>query len=152
MNVLDKVVKGTEVLLSPLKNNSVSIPIVVILILYSGLIAPNPPDILVKILSYKIVKILALFVLALVFAHGDQKLALMSVVAVIVTIVIADNIQRLNDTAMGIGSSVVNAGTGIVGKLYDGGHIEVKGSSTPNVIDGTPQLPGLSNNGFTQLN
>ncbi len=155
MDFLGKASKGLNVVLSPLQNNKVTVPLVVLLVLYSSLIAPSPPEKLVSLFKNKVFRLFALFVLALVFAHGDQKLALMSTVAVVITLVVIDNIHRLDDIVMDTGNSLVSVAGGVVrgaagvaGNVvnsvanavpYDGGSVVL---AAPAVVKSS-SLPGL---------
>ncbi len=141
--LVSSAVNGLEMVLSPLQNNKVSVPLVVLLVLYSSLVAPNPPAFLVKVLKNKVVKLAAIFVLALVFAHGDQKLAIMSAVAVIVTLVIADNVERLNKMVMNVGGVLTQAGQGVISQVYDGSSVTVPASVSQVMAGVEKSLPGF---------
>lgn len=136
MDMLNKVMnnKVMDTLLKPMQNKWVSVPLTVVLILYSALIAPTPPDVLVQALKNKFVKLVAIFLFVLIFAAGDRVLALVSLLAIAITFTVVDNIHRINDVVIGVGQGVVNAGEQVAGRLYDGGPVTVMPSSVPNKV------------------
>ncbi len=135
--------KVINTVLTPLQSKVVSVPLTVILILYSSLIAPNPPVMLVNLFRNKIVKVIALFLFVLIFANGDRTLALTSMVAIILTFAVIDNIHRLNDSLMGVGSSLIGVGQSVGNTLYDGGSVVVAPTGAPTSVPMGNGLEGL---------
>ncbi len=137
--------KVINTILTPLQSKAVSVPLTVVLILYSSLIAPNPPAMMVNLFKNKIVKVIALFLFVLIFANGDRALALTSMVAIILTFAVIDNIHRLNDAVMGVGSSLIDVGQSVSERLYDGGSVTVMPTGTPTSVPMGNGLEGLDN-------
>lgn len=94
VNQLNKLVDTAT---KPLNDKRVAVPLTVLLILYSGLLAGTPSKAVRAMLGRPIVRVAAVFALAVMMAKGDRTLALTSTVAVIITMVAATNMDLLGD-------------------------------------------------------
>jgi hypothetical protein len=86
LNKLNSVLKAV---LKPLDDKRVSVPLSVLLVLYSGLIAPEPPALLEDIMQNPLARLVALGLLTLIMAKGNLQLALLSTVAIVLTLGLA---------------------------------------------------------------
>jgi hypothetical protein len=93
--VLRKLTKALDLVFKPLNDKRVAVPLTILLVLYSGLVAGSPPPLVRKMMASPHVRVLSIFVLALLMSRGDRTLALVSTIAVVVTMVAATNIDLL---------------------------------------------------------
>lgn len=108
LKVLSNVLKAV---LKPLDDKRISVPISVLLVLYSGLIAPEPPQMLEDAMKSPVGRLVALALLTLIMAKGNLTLAVLSTVAIVLTLTLA-NRPKVVYTA-------VNTAKGVVGKAVD---------------------------------
>ena len=88
--------------LAPLADKRVATPLTILLILYSGLIAGTPSPGVRALLSRPVVRVFAVFILSVLMARGDRTLALVSTVAVVITMVAATNMDLLSDVLLAL--------------------------------------------------
>lgn len=93
--VLKKLNNLLNVVLKPLNDKRVATPLTILLILYSGLLAGSPSAQVRALLAQPLVRVAAIFLLAVLMSRGDHTLALVSSIAVIVTMVAATNMDLL---------------------------------------------------------
>ncbi len=93
--------------LSPLKNQTVSLVLTIILVLYSSLIAGNPPTSIVNLAQKPVVRVIAIFLLALLLSKGDREMAVMATVAVVITIISANRITMMAEYVLGKGAGLI---------------------------------------------
>ena len=106
----------TDKVLSPLNNSTVSLTLTVMLVLYSGLIAGNPPTSVVKLMEKPVARVICIFLLAVVLSKGDRKLAVMATVAVLITMISANRISMLADFVLGKSTGILSGVKDVVKK------------------------------------
>lgn len=119
LNALNNVLKTV---LKPLDDKRVSVPLSVLLVLYSGLIAPEPPALLEDVMKNPLARLVALALLTLIMAKGDLNLAVLSTVAIVLTLGLASRtkvIYQVVDTAKGVVGQVVDVAEDAVDAVGD---------------------------------
>lgn len=135
--VLNNVLKAV---LSPLDDKRVSVPLSVLLVLYSGLIAPEPPALLEDLMKSPVARLVALAVLSLIMAKGDLNLAILSTVAIVLTLGLASRpkvVYHVVNTAKGVVGKATNVAGDVVDAVGDvvfGDDDEPKGNQLDNVV------------------
>ena len=144
MSILNKVNTLLNKALSPLADKRIATPLTILLILYSGLLAGSPSPAVRALLSRPIVRVAAVFVLSVLMARGDRTLALISTVAVVITMVAATNMDLVNDVLLAVDQSVDIAGDALE---YAEDRVEdvvdmVRGSSVEEVKEAVQEVVG----------
>ena len=110
--MLGPVTKVLKTILKPLDDKRVSVPLSVLLVLYSGLIAPEPPAALEELMENPVARLVALGLLTVIMAKGNIQLAILSTVAIVLTLGLANKGTK-------IVYQVVDEAKGAVGKAVD---------------------------------
>jgi hypothetical protein len=105
-------------IVAPLNDKRLAVPLTVLLILYSGFLAGSPSPVLRQLLREPLVRVLAIFVLAVLTAKGDRQLAVMSTVAVVLTLA-ATTQMNLVDDLVGSAQRVVTTTVDVAGDVVD---------------------------------
>ncbi len=119
LNALGNVVKT---ILKPLDDKRVSVPLSVLLVLYSGLIAPEPPALLEDIMKHPAARLVALGLLTLIMSKGNLQLALLSTVAIVLTLGLATRntiVYKVVDTAKGVAGKAIDVAEDAVDAVGD---------------------------------
>lgn len=125
MSILNQVKALVNKGLAPLADKRVATPLTVLLILYSGLLAGTPTPAVRAVLARPVVRVLAVFILSVLMARGDRTLALVSTIAVVITMVAATNMDLLSDVLLALdqaqdfGEDVVDFGEDVVEDVVD---------------------------------
>ena len=115
-------------IVAPLNDKRVAVPLTVLLILYSGLLAGTPAPVVRRVLREPLVRVFAIFLLAVLTAKGDRELATMATVAVVLTLVATTQMNLMDDLADSA-QGVVRKSVGVAGDVV-GGVVDVVGTVT----------------------
>lgn len=143
MNLLKAPQALLKTMLKPLDDKRVSVPLAILLVLYSSLIAPEPPKILVDTMKNPLARIVALCLLALIMAKGNLPLAMLSTVAVVLTLTVAHKTQvvyTVVNTAKNVADRVLDVAEDAVDSVGD---VIFGDQPTNPVVNELQQLEGV---------
>lgn len=117
--MLNNVLKAV---LKPLDDKRISVPLGVLLVLYSSVIAPEPPAVLENLMQNPVARLVAISLLALIMAKGNLELAGLAMVAVVLTLALANRpkvVYQIVDPAKKVVGQVRNIAEDVVEAVQD---------------------------------